>query len=186
MLIDFIKKESFKLLFLFYFSISYPFYSISKIAFTLVTIILLLCIMIYWDNLNKKKHFEKLSDWFMYTIYMPWIQPILIWLILLVIISILAKTRYNESIILIIFFCWTFSLSILFYVTKNIISIIKKLKEVVNSTNYPRKKINFLLFFSLFMIFIIPDFAFSFCYNLFLNSFANIDLSAFVFCKQKV
>lgn len=175
----FMRTNFFKSFILFLLAISNPLYSINKIMFLFESIlffIIILIILIYSDYSSSKKNYNNLSDWALYRLFTPWFQVVLILVVITILMIWLSTTQYNNSIILIVCFCWLFSLITVVYVFRNIYSLLKKIKEVVQEQSLFNKGILSLSFLTLLFTFVAPDIAFAFGYNLFLSVFKGVKL----------
>lgn len=133
-------------------------------------------ILIYSDYSSSKKNYNSLPDWAFYRLLIPWLQALLILVVIFILMIWLSTTKYNNSIILIVCSCWLFSLITVVYVFRNIYSLLKKIKEVVQEQSLFNKGILSLSFLTLLFTFVAPDIAFAFGYNLFLSVFKGVKL----------
>ena len=169
-------QNTFKIIMLVYCSFSNPLYNLNKYLFFLVTLISLL-ILLYFINkldLSKKSHnlysiVEELCGKFVYVI---------IWLgIFLILAYFIEDTTFNDSIPIVVGFCWMIALMLIYYVLSSLYFIIIKTKEIIDNT-IKHKYIMIILFgIIIFSVFILPDIVFGFIYNLFFVVFGNSNLS---------
>lgn len=142
----------------------------------LLFFIIILIILIFVDYSSSKKNYKSFSDWASFRLFIPWFQVILIYLVIIVLAGWISNTEYNNSVFLVVCFCWLFSLVTVISVFRNIYSLLTKIKEVVQEQSLFNKGILFLSFFTLTFTFVAPDLAFSLGYNLFFSVFKGIKL----------
>ncbi|MGG2107675.1 hypothetical protein [Lysinibacillus pakistanensis] len=171
----FLKSNFFKSVMLALVAISNPLYSISEPSFFLLSSLIILVSLIYCDIFNFKVEFNNISDWGAYKLTIPWLQIVFFFFVILIITYLMAGTKYNQSVALIIFICWLTALIMLYGICRNILSLVLKIKQLATEANALNLKAVAFICFGIIFISIAPDLVFAFIYSLFFVPIENVD-----------
>jgi len=161
-------------------AISNPLYSISKPSFLILISLVVLVSLIYCDVINFKVEFNNIGDWIAYKLSIPWLQIVFFYFGVLVAVYLITNTKYNQSVPLIIFFCWLFALILLYGICRNILSLVLKIKQLATEINVLNLRIVAFICFGIMFISIVPDLVFSLIYSMFFAPIENIDDLSFL------
>lgn len=164
--LSFLKSNFLKSVMLALVAISNPLYSISEPLFLLLSSLIILVLLIYYDLINLKAEFDSLGDWVAHKFSIPWLQIVILYFMILVTVYLVAGTKYNQSVALIILFCWLFALVLLYGVCRNILSLVLKIRKLATEESFLNLKI-VLFILGIIFISIVPDIFFSLIYSLF-------------------
>ncbi|MFJ8103927.1 hypothetical protein [Lysinibacillus sp. NPDC096212] len=178
--LSFLKSNFFKSVMLTLVAISNPLNSISEPSFLILSSFVILASLIYCDIINFKVEFNNLGDWVAYKLTIPWLQIAFCYFGILVVVYLIAGTKYNQSVALLIFICWLIALIMLYGICRNILSLVLKVKQLATEANVLNLKAVAFICFGIIFISIAPDLVFSLIYNLFFASIENGDDLSFL------
>lgn len=174
---NFFRNNVFKSFIIAFLAFSYPLYATSQIMFDFILIFILLIASFAVDYIFYQKTYNNLMDWLLYRLLPPWFQLLLLYLFILIILNLIGNTKLNNYLPLIILFCWTISLLSVVAVSRNIYSLIMKIREMANERKLFSFGIIILSFLTLVVSFFIPDLMFGLGYSIFLTIFGNVSLN---------